>query len=216
MPISLTERLERCYTGAVHDVMREMGIEDCALPPTLRPLIPDRTLAGQVSTLSGYVDQGADQRDPLFEWTGVLSKVPSGNVLVCQPNDSVVAHMGELSAETLHLRGIRGYIVDGGCRDVDFLLKIGFQVYCRYFTPRDIVGHWMPNAFGEPIEIGGVTIHTGDYIIAAFDGIVVLPGSKAEEIVKKSEEIMGTESLLRKAIRQGDDPQVAYQKYGRF
>jgi hypothetical protein len=30
---SLTERLERCYTGVVHDVMRSMGLRDFTLPP---------------------------------------------------------------------------------------------------------------------------------------------------------------------------------------
>ena len=52
----------------------------------------------------------------------VKKEVESGaidTVLVCQPNDGVIAHMGELSAETLKLRGVRGYVVDGGCRDVN-------------------------------------------------------------------------------------------------
>jgi 4-hydroxy-4-methyl-2-oxoglutarate aldolase len=50
--------------------------------------------------------------------------------------------MGEHSSETMHFRGIRGYIVDGGCRDSEFIKRIGFRVWCRYFTPIDIVGRW--------------------------------------------------------------------------
>ncbi len=34
---SITERLEQCYTGVVHDVMRAMGLTDFTLPPSLRP-----------------------------------------------------------------------------------------------------------------------------------------------------------------------------------
>ena len=45
----------------------------------------------------------------------------------------------ELSAETLQLRGIRGYIVDGGSRDMDFILKIDFPVWSKFYTPRDVV-----------------------------------------------------------------------------
>ena len=41
-------------------------------------------------------------------WTGLLSKAPGGSVLVCQPNDDTLAHMGELSAETLKARGFEG------------------------------------------------------------------------------------------------------------
>ena len=57
-------------------------------------------------------------------WTGLLSKAPSGSVLVCQPNDDTLAHMGELSAETLKARGIRGYVVDGGNRTTDFVRRL--------------------------------------------------------------------------------------------
>ena len=63
----------------------------------------------------------------------MLSKAPSGAVVMCQPNDGTIAHMGELSAETLKYRGVKGYIVDGGCRDVDFILKLGFPVFLQIF-----------------------------------------------------------------------------------
>ena len=35
--------------------------------------------------------------------------------------------MGELSAETLKGKGVKGCVVDGLIRDVNFLLAIGFQ-----------------------------------------------------------------------------------------
>ena len=52
----------------------------------------------------------------------------------------------------------RGCVADGYIRDTNFLLDIGFQAWCRGFTPRDIVGHWLPASIGEPIRIGDVTI----------------------------------------------------------
>ncbi len=109
-----------------------------------------------------------------------LSKARPGTVLICQPNDSTVAHMGELSAETLKLKGVRGYVADGGCRDVDFILKLGFPVWCRYFTPRDIVGYWLPQDFDQPIRIGEVTIRAGDLVLGDRDGMVILPQDRAE------------------------------------
>ncbi len=83
--------------------------------------------------------------------------------------------MGELSAETLKLKGVRGYVADGGCRDVDFILKLGFPVWCRYLTPRDIVGYWLPDQFDVPIRIGEVTVHPGDLALGDHDGMVILP-----------------------------------------
>lgn len=214
--MSLVDRLERTYTGVVHDVMRAMGLSGFTLPPEIRPLFPDRVLAGVVATVSGKVDPSADPHETLLGWTGLLSKARRDSVLICQPNDSTVAHMGELSAETLKLKGVRGYVADGGCRDVNFILELGFPVWFRYHTPRDIVGYWLPDRFDQPIRIGEVTISAGDLALGDRDGMVILPEAQAEEIVAKAEAAIGTENLVRKAILEGVDPQEAYLKYGKF
>jgi regulator of RNase E activity RraA len=214
--MDLVERLAKTYTGVVHDVMRAMGLRGFTLPPTIRPLAPDQALAGVVATVSGKVDTTADPHATLLGWTGLLSKARAGTVLICQPNDSTVAHMGELSAETLKLKGVRGYVADGGCRDVDFILKLGFPVWCRYFTPRDIVGYWLPDRFDVPIRIGEVAIHPGDLVLGDRDGMVILPQARAEAIVAAAETAIGTENLVRKAILAGVDPQQAYLEYGKF
>ncbi len=124
--------------------------------------------------------------------------------------------MGELSAETLQFRGVRGYIVDGACRDVDFILAMGFPVCFRHYTPKDVVGFWLPDAMDVPIVIGDVTIRPGDYVLADRDGIVILPGGRAEAIVAAAEAAINTENLIRKAILGGMNPQEAYLKYGKF
>jgi 4-hydroxy-4-methyl-2-oxoglutarate aldolase len=212
----LATRLEQCYSGAVYDVLRGMGYPNQVLPHTLRPLETSYKLAGRIYTVSGYVDQTLDAHQTLLSWTALLSKAPKDSVVICQPNNSMMALMGELSAETLQLRGVRGYIVDGGCRDSDFITKIGFRVFCSFFTPIDVVGRWVADRFGEPITIGQVTICSGDYVIADRDGIVIIPASIAEQVVIKTEEVLKTESKVRKAILEGVDPQEAYLKYGKF
>ncbi len=214
--MTLADRLEQAYSGAVYDVLRTLGHSRQALPPAIRPLDPSRKLAGRIYTVSGHFDDMADEHETLMQWTALLSKAPPDSVVVCQPNDSTLSHMGELSAETLHLRGVRGYIVDGGCRDSDSILKIGFRVFCRYFTPVDIVGRWIADTLGEPVTIGAVTVASGDYVLADRDGIVIIPQGISEEVVVQVEKIMQTENLVRKAIQQGLDPQEAYLKYGVF
>ena len=172
---TLSERLAGCYTGVVHDVMRGIGLRDFTLPAELRPIMPERTLAGPAFTIAGRVDAAADPHQTLLAWTGLLSKAPPGSIWVSQPNDRVVAHMGELSAETLKNKGVLGCITDGYIRDVNFLLDIGFQAWCRGFTPRDIVGYWLPAAVDVPIEIGTVSIAPGDYMVGDRDGLLRVP-----------------------------------------
>ncbi len=213
---ALTERLAALYTGAVHDVLRAMGHPNCVLPSEIKALDPVKKLAGEVYTVSGHIDQSRDPHDTLVQWTGLLSKAPAGKVLVCQPNTHMVALMGELSAETLHYKNVRGYVVDGGCRDTEFILNIGFPVFCSFNTPADIVGRWVPDRFGEPITIGTVTIRSGDYLLGDRDGVVVLPADSAGEAIARTEEVVATENKVRTAILGGMDPQQAYLKYGKF
>jgi regulator of RNase E activity RraA len=213
---SLSQRLRHCYSSAVHDVLRELDHPNCVLPSTLLPLVPGSKLAGQVWTFSGYMDHTADRHKTLLEWTGVLAKVPHGSIPVCQPHNSEIALMGELSAQALVQREVPGYIVDGGCRDVDFLIDMNFPVFCRFNTPSDIVGRWLPDRLGEPLTIGSVTICSGDYVLADRDGIVIIAQSIAGQAIAETEKMMNTESDLRKAIINGEDPQQAYLRYGVF
>ena len=216
MSDAVTERLSRCYTGVVHDVMRGMGLADFTLPPELRPILPEQTLAGPAFTIEGMVDPAADPHKTLLAWTGLLSKIPTGHIWVSQPNDRTVAHMGELSAETLKNKGVRGAVLDGGIRDVNFLLALGFQAWSRFFTPRDIVGWWLPKAINVPITIGAVRIQPGDYLIGDRDGLIRVPRGIAEEIVTKAEAAITTENKVRTAILDGVDPQEAYLRHGKF
>jgi regulator of RNase E activity RraA len=111
---------------------------------------------------------------------------------------------------------VLGYVVDGGCRDTEFILKIGFPVFFRFHTPSDIVGRWIPDRFAEPITIGDVTIRDGDYLLGDRDGVVVVPQAVAADAVTKTEEVVQTENKVRAAILGGMDPVEAYLKYGKF
>jgi regulator of RNase E activity RraA len=213
---TLTDRLAACYTGAVHDVLRMMGHERVVLPPDIKPLDPARKLAGPVWTVSGHLDRTKTRHDTLLGWCTLLAKAPSGHVVVCQPHNREVALMGELSAQTLAARGVLGYVVDGGSRDTALVLEQGFPVWCSFLTPSDIVGRWIPDAYGAPIDIGGVTISTGDWLLADRDGVVIVPRAIAEEVVRRTVELVSTESVMRKALIGGMDPVEAYNTYGKF
>ena len=216
MAADLTERLARCYTGAVHDVLRMMGHQNIVLPPEIKAIAPGTRLAGPVWTVSGHMDRSKSRHETLLGWCTLLAKAPSGHVVVCQPNNHEVALMGELSAQTLAARGVRGYVVDGGSRDTDLVLEHGFPVFCSFLTPSDIVERWIPDRYGEPVTIGAVTIATGDYLLGDRDGVVVIPRALAADVVAKTEEVVATESEMRRALVGGMDPVEAYNRYGKF
>lgn len=212
----LTKRLAGCYTGAIHDALRALGHERVVLPHEICALDPTRKLAGPAWTVSGHVDRTKSAHDTLLGWTRLLSRAPAGRVVVCQPHNHELALMGELSAETLKNKGVLGYVVDGGCRDTAFILEIGFPVFCRFYTPRDVVGRWMPERFGEPVTIGDVTVCDGDYLLGDRDGVVAIPNAVAAAAIAQAEQTMRTESSVRSAILAGVDPVEAYLKHGKF
>ena len=212
----LVSRLEECYTGAVYDVLIEKGMKNTILPHEIKSIDPSKKIAGRIWTCSGEIDESLDKDTTMLSWTEMLSKAPKDSVVVCQPNDGTIAHMGELSAETLKYRGVRGYIVDGGCRDVDFILKLGFPVFCKYFTPSDVVCRWQVKTLGEPIKIGDLEIKSGDYVLGDIDGVVIIPNEIIDEVITDTENYINTESALRKDILSGVDPKDAYLKYRLF
>lgn len=213
---SLTERLLRMYTGAVHDVLRDMGYENVVLPHTIKSVDPTLKVAGPVWTVSGHIDRTKTRDETLLGWCTLLSKAPRGHVIVCQPHNHEVSLMGELSAQTLATRGVLGFVVDGGSRDTDLVIEQRFPVFCAFLTPSDIVRRWAPDAYAAPIDIGGVPIATGDYLLGDRDGVVIIPRAIAEEVVNKTDEVVATESNMRKALIGGMDPVDAFLTYGKF
>lgn len=204
------------YTGAVSDILDEMGFRHQFLPKEIQAIHPGLTVAGRSLTILGEPTESGDPEIIFIPFLKMLGEIRPGDVLVSQPNDSTAAHIGELSSETAQYRGARGAVIDGGARDTSYILKLGFPVFARYKTPADIIGRWHLVDFNVSITIGQVRICAGDYVLGDRDGVLVIPQTVAEEVVTKAEEVVHTENLVRKAILQGVHPVEAYRQYGRF
>ncbi len=210
------ELYQSCYTGVIHDVMRAMGKKNLTLPSRIMPLQPELTLCGPVWTVNGRVDETADVHETLLAWTWLLSKAPAEHIWTAQPHTQQLAQMGELSAETLHHKGVLGCVLDGALRDANFIMRLGFPCWRTHHTPRDIVGFWLPTATDEDIMLGEVLIRPGDWLHGDRDGMVCIPLEVVDQVLDESLIAMKTESKVRNAILAGTDPQDAYLKYGKF
>ena len=116
------------------------------------------------------------------------------------------AHLGELSVTSLQARGVAGCVLDGGCRDVRFILDEGFPVFCSHVTPEDSTWRWELEATQVPITIGRVRVEPGDWVVGDDDGVVVVPAGIAEDVLAEAEEKAATESEIRAAVREGMSP----------
>ncbi len=213
----LVDRLANIpYTGAISDILEEMGLMRQVLPKEIQSLHSGQTLAGRALTLLGEPVASFDPEVIFIPFLRMLGDIQPGDVLVSQPNDNAVAHIGELSSETAQYRGARGAVIDGGARDMDYIIKLGFPVFARYKTPRDINGRWRLVDYNVSIVIGDVLIEPGDYVVGDCDGVLVIPKHAAAEVISKAEEVVHTENQVRKAILQGVHPVEAFRKFGRF
>jgi len=214
--MTISDRLHACHSSVVHDVMKDMGLALRVLPRTIVGLERTMKAAGPVFTVRGRPDPTLDKHTSLYEWAGLLSRAPTGHVVVCQPQDDTRAWFGGLSAEALALKNVRGYIVDGGCRDVQAIADQGFPVFARYATPIDIVCAWRAEAFEQPVAIGGQQVLPDDYVLADRDGIILIDAKNVEAVIAAAEKKMATEGDMVRAIRAGEDPQAAYERYRVF
>jgi 4-hydroxy-4-methyl-2-oxoglutarate aldolase len=214
--MTIADRLQACHSSVIHDVMKDLGLAVRVLPRSIVGLAPTMKAAGPVFTVRGRPDPTLDKHTSLYEWAGLLSRSPGGHVVVCQPQDDTRALFGGLSAEALAIKGVRGYIVDGGCRDVQAIAEQGFAVFSRFHTPIDIVCAWRAEAFGEPIAIGGLQVLPDDHVLADRDGIVLIGAADIEAVLAAAERKLATEGEMARAIRAGEDPQAAYLRYRVF
>ncbi len=128
------------YTGAISDVLDEMGYRHQVLPAGNQGLTIDQQVAGVAMTVEGEPTDSVDPEVIFIPILQMLGDLKPGDVIVSQPHDNLSAHLGELSCETAKFRGARGAVIDGGARDIDYILKLAFPLFCRYRTPADVSG----------------------------------------------------------------------------
>jgi 4-hydroxy-4-methyl-2-oxoglutarate aldolase len=111
---------------------------------------------------------------------------------------------------------VAGVVLDGGCRDVDFIVREGFPVFARFVTPQDSVPRWEVVDWGHDVAIADVRVATGDYVLGDADGVVVVPARVADDVLARAEAVVGTENEVRRAVRAGMAPLEAFERYGKF
>jgi len=210
------ERFEAIYTAALADILDTRGYRSQTLPPSIRPLVRGMKLAGPAFTVQGRPTETASYDASLRKVLQMLGAVPAGHVAVYSCGHDVSAHLGELSVTSLAARGVAGCVLDGGCRDVSFIVELGFPVFCAPVTPENSTSRWELATTQEPISVGHVNIEPGDWVVGDEDGVVVVPRSIAESVLNEAEEKAATESEIRAAVRDGMTPLEAYERYETF
>jgi regulator of RNase E activity RraA len=127
-----------------------------------------------------------------------------------------VAAIGGLMATVAKSRGMAGIITDAGVRDLAEIRSLGLPVYARSIIPSTAVSRYTTVAKDVEVECAGVKVKPGDIIVAGEDGVVVVPGDRAAEVLKKSQEIDDRESKMVPFIKQFRSLTKAIEKFNRI
>ena len=212
----LCDRYAELHPGAVADSLDALGYTRRTLSTGIGPLTADTRMAGLAFPVRGRPDRRADYEENIERFLRMLGDAPEHSVVAYETNDDRAAHLGELSTTALAAGGCRGAVVDGGVRDVRFVLEQGFPVFSRYKTPADAPPRWRLDEWDVPARVGGVDVRPGDVLVGDVDGVVCVPKGVGEEVLERAEAKASTEDAVRTAVREGTDPLDAYHEFGAF
>ena len=207
----IVERLLKLDTCAVSDGMDRLGLMGATYG--VRPMWPCPKIVGRAVTMK-IKPVGLDKAKQHLGTLPIDAAQP-GDVIVIdnggRPDTSCWGGLLALAAKT---KGISGVVIDGACRDIDESRDVGFPVYARGAVPMTARGRVTQETYNQEIEFAGVQVHPGDLVIADGSGVVVIPRSKEEEIVRAAEAVAAMEARMAEGIRQGMSVLEVLEKLG--
>ncbi|MGY3439061.1 MULTISPECIES: RraA family protein [unclassified Marinovum] len=130
---------------------------------------------------------------------------------IAQPGDVVIAGFGAFQGAAaagdrvmgmLRNAGVAGFVTDGPMRDYDGIVAAGLPCWCTGLTPNSPFANG-PGRVGEDVAIGGMTVHSGDMIVADRDGVVVVPFARIAAVIARLEDIKALETELDAQVANG-------------
>ncbi|MCY3606175.1 MAG: RraA family protein [Gammaproteobacteria bacterium] len=198
---SLTERLRSLDCCAVSDALDALGLKPAV--EGLLPLSARRLVAGRAVTvrLDSKPPDGGSKRH--LGTNAVESAGPGDVIVVAHQSRDDCAGWGGVLSTGAKLKAIDGVVIDGAARDIDEAIELDFPIYGRKPIAVTARGRVYETSFNTKIDIVGVDVDPGDYVIADSSGVAFIPAARAEEVIGTAEKIARKEKLMVAELKKG-------------
>jgi 4-hydroxy-4-methyl-2-oxoglutarate aldolase len=190
---ALVRLLGELGVATVHEAQNRTGL----MRPYMRPIYPAARVAGPAITVSCHPG------DNLMIHASIDVVQPGDVLVVTTTADSTDGMFGELLAESCRAHGVAGLVIDAGVRDVAELTAMQFPVWSKAVSAQGTVKA-TAGSVNIPVVCAGAQVHPGDVIVADQDGVVVVPGTRVEEVAQLGEQRRAKEERTRARLRSGE------------
>jgi 4-hydroxy-4-methyl-2-oxoglutarate aldolase len=187
----IAQRLAALSTSAISDVTGGEG----AMSPGLA------RIGGGNGTVAGRAVTAESAEGSVFAIFPALDQARPGDVL-CMTAPGSTAYIGDMVAHDIANRGLAAVVVDGLVRDADALAGLPVAFFARGTSPVARRGQGAGRSM-VAIQLGGVEVSPGDWIVADADGVVVIPAGSVEEVLTKVEEEAKVEARMLARVKAG-------------
>jgi RraA family protein len=168
-----------------------------ALHGRIAALRPRMKLAGPALTVE--VRHG----DNLMIHAAMALAKPGDVLVIDGKGDQTAALMGAIMITACKQLGLAGVVIDGAVRDSLELDDMDFPVFSFGTNPNGPTKN-VPGRIGYPVSCGGVTVQSGDLVVADADGVVVIERARVESLLPLAHRKVADETARIGQIRQGN------------